>query len=444
MQLLTKPWRLGRTRLGLAIVSIAVIAAAACGRDGTTPTQPDQIDRTSAACRAVNFGPAPQRIELTARTPATMQTLGNGAVTARFTAEIAVRGTTAYTTTWGSRGGMLGNTVYVWDVSGNGPALADSVMVSGGFSTLGDVAVSDDGKLLVVATERTPGSIVILDLADPRHPKEVGRFTNSDTFGGVHTAEIGRVNGKLYGFLAIDPNGSSPARVSIVDLSDLSSPRQVYTKIAGAPYLHDTFARDGLLFVALWNTGMEIWDLGGCGASGGGSPENPRVIGGVKTVGGEVHNIWWYHDASNGSKSYAFVGEEGPGTIGSSSYGDVHVVDISDPAAPREVAFYHVAGAGTHNFSVDEANGILYAAYYNGGVRALDVRGDLGSCTPAQQVTIADNVTRCDLRLMGREIGVGLLDQGRPVYVWGVQYLGGFVYASDMLNGIWKLRAVTR
>jgi hypothetical protein len=25
--------------------------------------------------------------------------------------------------------------------------------------------------------------------------------------------------------------------------------------------------------------------------------------------------------------------------------------------------------------------------------------------------------------------------------VWGVQYVGGDVYASDMLNGIWKLRA---
>jgi hypothetical protein len=27
------------------------------------------------------------------------------------------------------------------------------------------------------------------------------------------------------------------------------------------------------------------------------------------------------------------------------------------------------------------------------------------------------------------------------VYVWGVQYLNGSVYASDMLNGIWKLQA---
>ena len=104
----------------------------------------------------------------------------------------------------------------------------------------------------------------------------------------------------------------------------------------------------------------------------------------MKTLGGEVHNIWWYHDATGGKK-YAFVGEEGPGSIGSSSRGDIHVVDVSDLTKPREVALYHVDGAGTHNFSVDEVNGVLYAAYYNGGVRAIDVRGDLGSCPASQQ-----------------------------------------------------------
>jgi hypothetical protein len=124
-----------------------------------------------------------------------------------------------------------------------------------------------------------------------------------------------------------------------------------------------------------------------------------------------------------------------------SSVGDIHVLDVSDLAHPREVAFYHVPGAGTHNFSVDETNGILYAAYYNAGVRALDVRGDLETCTPAQQVTTG-SLVRCDLGAMGRETGRGLSGGTPAVYVWGVQYVGGIVYASDMLNGLWKLRAV--
>jgi hypothetical protein len=50
----------------------------------------------------------------------------------------------------------------------------------------------------------------------------------------------------------------------------------------------------------------------------------------------------------------------------------------------------------------------------------------------------------CDLRKLGREIGIGLQDRPNPVFVWGVQYLDGAVYASDMLNGLWKLRSLTR
>jgi hypothetical protein len=57
---------------------------------------------------------------------------------------------------------------------------------------------------------------------------------------------------------------------------------------------------------------------------------------------------------------------------------------------------------------------------------------------------VNQTVQLCDLSRMGRELAVGLKDRSNNVYVWGVQYLNGFVYASDMLNGIWKLRAVSR
>jgi hypothetical protein len=202
----------------------------------------------------------------------------------------------------------------------------------------------------------------------------------------------------------------------------------------GSPYVHDVYVRDGILITALWNQGITMWDIGGGGR--GGTVSNPVQLGNVVTVGGKAHNVWWYH-SSGGEKRYAFVGEEGPGSIGSSSIGDIHVVDMSDMSAPREVAFYHLSGAGTHNFYVDETRGILYAAYYNGGVRALDVHGDLSTCDAANKS--ADG--RCDLGKMGREVASGPTGVG-AVYIWGVQLSGGYVYASDMLNGIWKLAPV--
>ena len=147
--------------------------------------------------------------------------------------------------------------------------------------------------------------------------------------------------------------------------------------------------------------------------------------------------MWWFHNAATGEKRFAFVGQEGPGSIGASSSGDIHVVDVANFSAPREIAFYHLDGAGTHNFSVDETRGILYAAYYNGGVRAIDISGDLSSCDAANKS--ADG--RCDLAKMGRELAHGPVVAG-AVYIWGVQLAGGHVYASDMLSGIWKLNPV--
>jgi hypothetical protein len=254
----------------------------------------------------------------------------------------------------------------------------------------------------------------------------------------VHTAEIGRVNGKLYAFLSIDPQGNNvPARLVIVDLSDPAAPKEVFTKVIGNPYVHDTFVRDGILFLALWNDGVEIWDIGGGGK--GGTPSAPVVLGRVSTVGGQVHNIWWYQDQVTGSKRYAFVGQEGPGSVGSSSIGDIHVIDVTDFTNPKEIAFYNVPGAGTHNFSVDEKSGVLYAAYYNGGVQALDVRGDLSTCPGADNLT--NGITRCSLALMNRRIGTGLTTLNRQIYVWGVQYQNGRLYASDMLAGLYVLNA---
>ncbi|HUQ20699.1 MAG TPA: hypothetical protein VM099_13875 [Gemmatimonadaceae bacterium] len=361
---------------------------------------------------------------------------GLGTVQDRYTAEVWAVGNIAYTTTWGVRAfnGITspGNAIKIWNVAGNTPVLVDSMIVDGA-TTVGDVQVSDDGKLLVVPTEKAQGSIAIYDLTNPLKPHLLSQFRNDDLATGVHTAAIQRVNGKLYAFLSVDP---SPARLVIVDLSNPEAPTQVFSQAMGNPFVHDVFVRDGILFVALWNDGVSIFDIGGGGKNG--TVSAPVLLGNVLTQGGEAHNIWWFHDPVSGSKRYAFVGEEATGSIGAASAGDIHVIDVSNFAAPHEVGFYSVVGAGTHNFSVDESKGILYAAYYNAGVRALDIRGDLGGCA----TNLKDTFGRCDLRKMGREIGHGLTDMGMPVYVWGVHKVGASLFASDMINGLWKLEAL--
>jgi hypothetical protein len=181
--------------------------------------------------------------------------------------------------------------------------------------------------------------------------------------------------------------------------------------------IHDTFVREGIAFVFAWDSGVRIFDVGN--GIRGGSPSNPVLISRVVTQGGRAHNGWWFHNPNSSEKKYLFVGEEGPGLVGSSSSGDIHVVDVSDLAAPVEVARFSMAGAGVHNFWMDEPNEILYAAYYNGGVVSIDVSGSLSG----------DLATR-------------KIDQVVPAagsYVWGVQLVNGSVYASDMVHGFWQL-----
>jgi len=357
--------------------------------------------------------------------------LGHGTTQERYTAEVAARDDWAYTSTWSARGAIQGNAIKIWDVSGNTPLLVDSLIVENA-ATLGDVQISDDGSLLVVATERNNGSIVIYDRStDPRRPVRLSRHMSDATRNtGVHTVKLGRVNGRHYAFLSVNPG---PPRLVVVDITDPANPVEVLVKVMGVPFIHDVFVRDGLLFTALWNGGLTIWDIGG-GGNEGADPANPILIGNVQTVNGAVHNVWWYH-APDGSKRYAFVGEEGPGSLGASSTGDVHVVDVSDMAQPHEVAFFHVPGAGAHNFVMDEEAGVLYAAFYNGGVRALDVRGDLSDCEPNQR-----NGDRCNLGLMDRQVGVGLHNRG-VISIWGVAKVGDVIYASDMLTGLFALDA---
>ncbi|MGH9261379.1 MAG: Ig-like domain-containing protein, partial [Acidimicrobiales bacterium] len=185
--------------------------------------------------------------------------------------------------------------------------------------------------------------------------------------------------------------------------------------------IHDTFVRDGLAFVSAWNTGIMIFDVGN--GIRGGSPASPQLVSTTPTAGGQAHNAWWFHNPNTSEKKYLFVGQEGPGAIGSSSSGDIHVLDVTSLVNPVEVATYHLNGAGTHNFWIDEQAQILYAAYYNAGVVALDVSGTL----PAN--------------LASRELWRLPPGGAGNTYTWGVQLYNGSVYAIDMLSGLWQLRA---
>jgi hypothetical protein len=392
----TERWRGWYSMLGgLA----AMVAMAACGGDdgdgGNEPPPPAEF---------------------------TLEAGGNN-VPNRYSSDLWVHGGYAYTGTWGAvaRNGTVGDVVNIWSLDAAGaPTLVDSVKIAG-VATVSDLQVSDDGAVLVVSTERGANAgLYVYELADPRRP---GLRGTSMVASGLHTATIADISGGRYVFAARMP---SPPALMIYDITDPGAVRLVASVPIPPDYgIHDTFVRDGLAFVFAWNTGLIIYDVGN--GIKGGSPANPQEVSRLVTAdngvpgGPAVHNGWWFHNPVTGEHRYLFIGQEGPGTVGSRSIGDIHVVDVSDLEHPVEVAFYRLPGAGTHNFWMDEQRQILYAAYYNAGVIALDVSGELSGDLTAR-----------------------LIDQIQPggvsnTYTWGVQLAGGSLYAVDMLSGLWEL-----
>jgi len=347
---------------------------------------------------------------------------GGNNVQERYGSDLWVSQGYGYSGTWGFRG-QQGNTLKIWQLGASGaPTLVNAITVPG-IATVSDVEVSPDGVWLVFTAEGGAGAgLYVYELTSPGTPVFRASFGVSS---GLHTGSLAVIGGKLYAFTAKNP--SNPA----LNIYDLSQAAAGTITLAGnfpiPPFygIHDTFVRDGYAFVFAWDEGLYILDVGN--GSHGGSPTAPVQVShtgnhNTPLFGGQTHNGWWFHNPTTGEKRYLFIGEEGPGSIGSSSSGDVHVVDVSDLSNPVEVGFYHLNGAGAHNLWMDEANARLYAAFYNGGVVALDVSGTLSG------------------NLASREIA--RIQPGGPgnTYVWGVMLYGGYLYVSDMVSGFWQLQ----
>ena len=363
--------------------------------------------------------------------PALAVVSGGNNVPDRFSSDLWVHGNYAYTGTWGTRAGTVGNALNIWSLDPSGaPTLVGSVTVPG-IGTVSDVQVSDDGQLLVLSGERGPdGGIFLYSLSNPAAPS----FLRSAVVGeaGVHTVTLSTINSRRYAFAARNPGLTQDAAddpaLLIYDVTDPEAPTLVAREsFPERDYgIHDTFVRDGIAFAFVWNTGVVIYDVGN--GIRGGSPSGPVEISRLVTsangicCGPSVHNGWWFHNPVTSERRYLFIGQEGAATIGSQSSGDIHVVDVSDLANPHEVAFFHFNGAGTHNFWVDEERQILYAAYYNAGVIALDVSGTLSG------------------DLSGRLLAQAPLGGAGNTFTWGVQLANGSLYAIDMLSGLWQLR----
>jgi hypothetical protein len=341
--------------------------------------------------------------------------------------------------------GSGGDRFYTLDISNPAnPIVSDSMLLN--TRRVNDLMTTPDGMFLVNtregASDRKNG-IVISSLADPLHPVKIAEFTEGMT-AGVHSAFVYKQ--EKYGTHVYATNDGTGA-FHIIDINDPYKPKQVAEWRTPRPdagrSLHDVDVQDGLAYLSYWNDGLVILDVGN--GIRGGSPSNPVLVSQYKY---DLNDLYRQVELSGGSgfirgthtawrhKNYVFIADEvfpSSGVKGAKdasagrAYGRLQVIDVSDYANPKPVAFYEPEFGGVHNIWI--AGDTLYMGAYNAGFRTFDISGELRGDLRAQQREMA-HLNTADMDGFVKNAAM----------TWGVVVRDGLAYVNDMYNGLWIVR----
>ena len=327
--------------------------------------------------------------------------------------------------TWGSDG-----TAYFWDVTDpTDIKKIDSIQVDA--RIVNDVKVSEDGKLCVISREassKRKNGIILIDVTDPSNAEIISEYTTNLT-GGVHNIFI--YENHVYALNAF----ANPAKYYVINIDDPKNPKEVGYFEVDEPgsAIHDVWIQDGIAYSSNWKQGVYLVDIGN--GIAGGSPSNPVQIGNYRYDSGGNHAAFPFKSKSTG-KFYVIMGDEiFPEGVDGNTYnetsGYLHFIDFTDLKNPVEVARYEVPGHGSHNYWVEDD--VLYIGMYTAGVRVVDISGDLMGDLYKQGREIAKYST-------GHPDGY----VSNSTMLWGTQYFKGNIFYSDFYTGIGALKLLDK
>ncbi len=250
----------------------------------------------------------------------------------------------------------------VWSMSpGQGQIDADGAFVG-----------YEPGDYLVTATigNRSAQAVVTLEPRDVRRQTTlVGRlprtrFTTEEVW--IHpNGKVAYLGSGSGGDVMVAIDISNPAAPVIVD-SVISNTRRVNDIMTTPDGKYLVFTREG---AADRKNGIVICSLE--------DPLHPKVLTEfTEGVTGGVHSAFVYRDARYGT--HIFLTNDGTGAF--------HILNIDDPAHPREVAIWKTerpSDAGRTLHDVDVQDGLAYLSYWNDGLVVLDVGNGVKGGTPS-------------------------------------------------------------
>ncbi|NVJ09664.1 hypothetical protein HUW63_31125 [Myxococcus sp. AM001] len=233
--------------------------------------------------------------------------------------------------------------------------------------------------------------LLVFDLEDPARPAFVRNHPGGSGPIDVHTVFVEGT--RLY---AMSP---SPNQETLIfDVSQPLAPQLLtrYAHAGGNGYPHDAFAYNGRLYINHTTDGFLIVGLDG---------ETPELLGRY------AYPYAYSHANAVGTFNGRTVAFEGGETLGA----HVRVLDVTQPTAITKIGEYRLRGlTSVHNMVLVGPR--LYVAYYHEGVRVLDVSNPAQPREVAHFNTFRESDPRRSDGMYDGAIGMRVPGDGR-IYV---------------------------
>ena len=281
---------------------------------------------------------------------------------------------------------------HFFDLSGANPVAEPSAFI--GATAIGSFISHRDFKVyqnyLYAVADEGPSALQIFDMSGL--PDSVTQVYESNEFiVTCHNIFIDEDNARLY---AVGGNGFTVRILSLADPENPTLMRSFPNADLAIPYVHDCYVRDNIAYLNAGSEGLWVVDFT--------DPNDPQLLGTMTSYPqqGYNHSGWLSDDGQ-----YYYLCDETHGT-------DIKVVDVSDLSDIHVVATMDAESTPNqivHNIIIQDD--LLYASYYYDGLQVFDISNPLAP----RQVAYYDTYDGPNTNYFAGAWGIYVLPSGRPL-----------------------------
>ncbi len=209
-------------------------------------------------------------------------------------------------------------------------------------------------------------------------------------------------------------------RVYVINVADPSNPTIVDSVIVNARTINDIMTSEDGKVMVITREGADNRKNGIVVATLE-DPLHPKVVGEFTDgVTAGVHSAYIYTQPKFGM--HVYLTNDGTGAL--------HIIDINDPAHPKQVAVWKTArsDAGRMLHDIDVRDGMVYASYWNDGLVMLDIGSGIKGGSPSNPQLVSQY--KYDLDALYKPVEA----VGGPGYIRGTHTAwrhGKYVFIAD-------------